>query len=363
MRLSTVLSGGIALAGVALVVLTACSSGTSTSSDSSSADPASVGSASTDSSSTGSSGSAASDASVDLSDVTLHVGDQANMLQAVLQASGELDNAPYKIDWSEFMGGPFVIAAETGGSVDLGVMGETPVIFAQAAGSPVKVVAVQKITDPAKSNMAMIVKKDSPIHTLADLKGKKILGSPGTVAQYLVAKALQKAGLTTQDVQMVNLQQGAESAFDRGDVDVTASGGAPLAMSLASGQARVLASGAGLLPGTNYLVARAAALDDPQTKAAIADFVTRLTRAQLWFNAHPAAATKIEESLYHVDASIGKAIVEQAPFAYTPINQTILNEYQAEADFFTGQGLLKSKIDGAQIFDKEYNSTVEAAMK
>ncbi|KPM56588.1 sulfonate-binding protein [Frankia sp. CcI49] len=303
----------------------------------------------------------ASAAAVDLTGVTLHVGDQYNILKSQLEAAGVLDDAPYKVEWSQFQGGPAVIAAETGGDVDLGMMGETPVVFAQAANSPVKVVGVSKISDPAKYNFALIVKNDSPIRTIADLRGKKILNSQGTVSQYLIGRVLEKAGLTTKDVELVNIQQGAQAAYDRGDVDVSGSGGAPLVTTLAKGQDRVLISGAGLLPGFNYLVARDGALSDPKTSAALGDFLGRVARSQDWYNANPDKAAEIVKPIYKVDDAIARKIVTLAPFRYVPIDSAIIDAHQSEADFFTEQGVLKSTVDAAKVFDDRYNPVITEA--
>jgi len=66
---------------------------------------------------------------VNLSGVTLNVADQTEGVPDSLPAAG-VANTPYKISWSNFIGGPPIIAAESGGSVDLGSMAETPTIFA-----------------------------------------------------------------------------------------------------------------------------------------------------------------------------------------------------------------------------------------
>lgn len=303
-------------------------------------------------------GPAASTGAVDLTGVTLRVGDQISMLRSQLEAAGELDGTPYKVEWSQFQGGPTVIAAQTGGDIDLGTMGETPVVFAQAADSPVKVVGVSKIADPAKYNFALIVKKDSPIRTLADLKGRKILNSQGTVAQYLVGRALEKAGLTTEDVELVTMQQGGQAAYDRGDVDVVGIGGAPLVTTLAKNDDRVLVSSNGLLPGFNYLVARDGALADPELSAAIGDFLGRVARAQDWYNAHPDEAAGVVKSIYKVDDAIARGIVTLAPSQYVPIDETIIGAHQAEADFFAGEGVLKTDLDISKVFDDRYNTIV-----
>ena len=76
-----------------------------------------------------------------LTGVTINVADQFKQYETVFAATNALKGAPYTVSWSQFVGGPPIVAAETGGSVDLGDMAETPTIFAQAAGDPVKVVA------------------------------------------------------------------------------------------------------------------------------------------------------------------------------------------------------------------------------
>src|SRR5262245_10299751 len=87
-------------------------------------------------------GCSRSEPAADSGPTTLRVGDQIETLQRLLRASGQDKPSDYKIEWSNFLGGPAVIAAQTGGSVDVGWMAETPLVFAQAAGSPVKVIAV-----------------------------------------------------------------------------------------------------------------------------------------------------------------------------------------------------------------------------
>ena len=67
------------------------------------------------------------------SEPTLRVADQLKVLQAALAAAGEDQPSAYRIEWSNFFSGPPIIAAETGGSLDLGWMAETPTVFAQAA--------------------------------------------------------------------------------------------------------------------------------------------------------------------------------------------------------------------------------------
>ncbi|MCU1345098.1 MAG: putative sulfonate binding protein precursor, partial [Acidimicrobiia bacterium] len=299
----------LALASVAALTLAACGS-----------DDSSKAAASPTKATVAAAPSAAtSQPTVDLSGVTLRVGDQAdNHLKAILDASGEGAKAPYKISWSTFQNGPLLIAASTGGSIDLGKLSETPLVFAQAAGSPVKVVYVAKPIDKSQSALNIVVKTGSPLQSLADLKGHKVGYVQGTVLHYLLANALSSVGLKLSDVTLVNIQPGID-VLGRGDVDALVTGDPTMSAGLVAGTNRILASGAGFTPGFYYITARAGALSDPKLEAAIADFLPRLARAEVWFNSHPDDAVNIVVAQSKVTPAVAKAIVTRAPVAYGAI--------------------------------------------
>lgn len=101
-----------------------------------------------------------------------------------------------KISWFEFTAGPQMLEALTVGSIDFATTGEPPPIFAQSAGSNLVYVGAE----PAKPGVsAILVKQDSSIKTLADLKGKKVAFQKGSSAHYHVLRALQQAGLQWSD--------------------------------------------------------------------------------------------------------------------------------------------------------------------
>src|SRR5579863_1486988 len=75
---------------------------------------------------------------VSLANVTLHVGDQAGAgSQALLTAAGLIGKLPFKVAWSDFTSGPPMLQAMSGGSVDIGSVGDAPPIFAAAGGSQI----------------------------------------------------------------------------------------------------------------------------------------------------------------------------------------------------------------------------------
>src|ERR1700728_3427980 len=101
----------------------ACSSSSSSSSSSAAASASAAAAAST-------AASASPSSSVNLSSVTLNVGDQKGTgAEAVLKAAGLLNTLPFHVNWSDFTSGPPMLEAMASGSVDIGGVGDAPPVF------------------------------------------------------------------------------------------------------------------------------------------------------------------------------------------------------------------------------------------
>jgi len=297
--------------------------------------------------------------------VVLHVADQLKTLQSTLAAAGEDTPSSYRIEWSNFLGGPNIIAAATGRSIDVGWMAETPLVFAQAAGSPVKVIAAASRVDPRTSNIAIVVANDSPIHSVAELRGKKVSFLPGTITQYLVVRAIEQAGLKLSDIQQVTLTSMSPSVLTGGTTDAITTADPMLSQMLRNGQARILvAGGAPLTTDFSYLVAANGALDDPRLSAAIGDFTVRLARAIRWQREHLPDAIKTYAQIYQVPPEVAEDALKRAPSRFGPIGSFVIDGQQAESDTFERLGLIRSHMDAAKLFDHRYDeqiAKVEAA--
>jgi sulfonate transport system substrate-binding protein len=135
----------------------------------------------------------------------LKVGSQRGGTKAVLLASGALEGAPYKIEWSEFPAAQPLLEALSAGAVDLGEAGDAPFLFAYAGGAKIKAVQAGK---SGGSATAILVRKDSPIRTVADLRGKKVATGRGSIGHYLLLRQIESAGLKPTDVTVVFLAPG-----------------------------------------------------------------------------------------------------------------------------------------------------------
>ena len=126
---------------------------------------------------------------------TLRIGYQKYGTLVLLKAKGTLEKRlaadGVQVQWTEFPGGPQLLEGLNVGSIDFGVTGETPPVFAQAAGADLLYVAYEP---PAPTSEAILVPKDSPIKSVAELKGKKVALNKGSNVHYLLVRALDCIG-------------------------------------------------------------------------------------------------------------------------------------------------------------------------
>ena len=288
---------------------------------------------------------------VDFSKVTLRVGDQVKLTQALLEAAGQTDT-PYHIEWASFTSGPPMLEALNADAIDIGGVGDAPPIFAASSGAKVKVVAASATTP---WNQGILV-KDAALTDVASLKGKKIAVAKGSSANWILLKALQDNGLAVSDVDIAYLQPtDAQQAFANGSVDAWVVWD-PFSSVAQSSGAKLLVSGEQLgIPGLGFLVSSDSTLSDPAKVAAISDFLGRYRAAQAWQTEHKDEwATKYSE-LTTLPLELTQNLLKVDPKA-TLIDDALITAQQSEADAFFAAGLIPSKIDFADFADAQFNS-------
>jgi sulfonate transport system substrate-binding protein len=106
---------------------------------------------------------------------TLRIGYQKWGTFSILKASGELAKAfeplGVQIVWRALPSGPPLLEALNAGSIDIGHTGDSPPLFAQAAGIPFVYFAA---SSASPQSSGILVRRDSPIRTAADLRGRRI---------------------------------------------------------------------------------------------------------------------------------------------------------------------------------------------
>jgi sulfonate transport system substrate-binding protein len=111
----------------------------------------------------------------------LKVGDQALQTRGILEASGQLKDLPYRIEWFNFPAAQPLGEALNAGAVDVGGLGDAPLVFALAAGARVRAVAATR-SNPL--DLAIVVGAQSPLNDAAALKGKRIATTRGLSGHY-----------------------------------------------------------------------------------------------------------------------------------------------------------------------------------
>uniref|UniRef100_UPI0005B2A765 aliphatic sulfonate ABC transporter substrate-binding protein n=1 Tax=Methylobacterium sp. B34 TaxID=95563 RepID=UPI0005B2A765 len=152
---------------------------------------------------------------------SIRIGYQKYGSLVLLKARGTLEKALQPLGtavaWSEFPSGPPLLEALNAGAIDFGSAGEAPPIFAQAASPELRYVAAEP---PAPRGEAILVPKDSPIRSVADLRGKTVALNKGSNVHYLLVRALEQAGVPYDAVTLAYLAPAdANAAFVRGSVD------------------------------------------------------------------------------------------------------------------------------------------------
>jgi sulfonate transport system substrate-binding protein len=103
----------------------------------------------------------------------VHIGYQKSGFLLLVRSEGTLEKRlellGYAVEWHEFTSGPPLLEAMNSGAIDFGHSGQPPPVFAQANGVPLVYVAT---TESSPDSSGLVVPQNSPIQTVADLKGK-----------------------------------------------------------------------------------------------------------------------------------------------------------------------------------------------
>jgi sulfonate transport system substrate-binding protein len=277
-------------------------------------------------------------------DKVVHIGFQKYGKLVLLKNKGTLE-AKLKalgvaVEWREFPSGPPLLEAINAGAIDFGNAGESPPIFAQAAGVPFVYVAYEP---PAPRGEAILVPKDSALRTVADLKGKKVALNKGSNVHYLLVKALEKAGVAYTDIQPVFLAPAdARAAFERGSVDAWVIWDPFQAAAEAATGARTIADGTGIVANTQFYLGSRKFVDaNPKLVEAV---LAQLREVDDWAKRDiTAVAAQLSPSI-GIPAPTLEVALKRQSYGIVLIDAAAIAEQQKIADAFEKLGILPKKI-------------------
>lgn len=123
---------------------------------------------------------------------------ELKLLEKHLPKSGKYSNIEFQLDWQNFTSGPPVTNGMVANKLQIGMMGDYPLLVNGATGQQTKGNETQLIAIIAYNTFGagngVVVHKDSPYYELADLKGKTLSVPFGSAAHGMVLQAMQERG-------------------------------------------------------------------------------------------------------------------------------------------------------------------------
>ena len=274
------------------------------------------------------------------------IGFQKGASLLVLQkAQGSLEKklAPlgFNVKWVEFPAGPQLLEGLNVGAVDFGFVGEAPPIFAQAAGAKFYYIGHDPAAPLAE---AIVVRKDSAIKSVVELKGKKVALNKGSNVHYLLVRQLEKNGLKISDVSPVYLAPAdGRAAFESKAVDAWVIW-EPFQSAAEKGTgARILADGTGGVANNYlyYLGERGFVAKNPKViQALFEDSVTQ----GIWLKKNLQQAAAIIAPLQGLPVDVVEQALRRYEFNVQPVTDAVIAEQQKIADTFFELKLIPKAI-------------------
>ncbi|SDQ59045.1 sulfonate transport system substrate-binding protein [Paraburkholderia fungorum] len=267
----------------------------------------------------------------------------------VIKRNGWLEQAlapqHTEVKWVLSLGSNRALEYLNSGAIDIGSTAGLAAVLARANGNPIR--AVYVFSRPEWT--ALVVRKDSPIKTLADLKGKKIAATKGTDPFLFTLRALHTAGLSRDDVEIVNLQHpDGRTALANGQVDAWAGLDPHMAAAQIDDGAKLLYRNVdfntwGLLDARDDFIH-----DHPET---LAQVLKVYEKARAWIAAHPDETAKIVAEESKLSLPVAKLQLSRNDFSHPQPGAQQLTALKAAAPILVQEQLVKPGTDLNQVID------------
>ncbi|ALC88943.1 hypothetical protein AM500_03345 [Bacillus sp. FJAT-18017] len=287
---------------------------------------------------------------------TVKIGYQKGNTLNILKARGTLDKRLAEenitVEWSEFPIGTALLEGLNTGAIDFGHASDANGVFSQASGKTSVYVASDT---PYPKGVALVVKEDSPIKTVQDFKGKKIGVTKGGNMHYLLVKALEKEGLTVEDVNLIYYKDSAEGrvAFQSGEIDVIGTWDPFLAVLESSTATRTIVNGENLTQNRTFYFASENFVNNHTDTIKI--ILDELQKSDQWANDNTKEVANILSKELKIDAKPLEIANGRRDFGVLPIDEEAVKAQQDLADTFFGLKLFPEKVDIKKVTEENPN--------
>lgn len=273
----------------------------------------------------------------------IRIGYQKNGVLVIARQQSALEKHfnPQGIDvkWVEFSSGPPMMEAMNVGSIDYGAVGDSPPVFAQAAGAAIVYAAGQPITN----GQGILVPQNSALRTIADLKGRRVGFTKGSSAHNVVVQTLEKAGLTYVDITPVYLTPpDAGPAFANGSIDAWSIWDPYFAIGETKQNGRILVNAHEITKSNSFYIAnRAFAKNHGTVLQQIIDVTSATAK---WAEQHRDEVAKSLSAVTGIPLDIQTVAANRSSFAVGPITDDVIATQQGVADRFFKLGLIPRPV-------------------
>jgi sulfonate transport system substrate-binding protein len=279
----------------------------------------------------------------------LRIGFQKSAVNlVVLKQQGVLEKKfpDTKVQWLEFPAGPQLLEALALGSLEIGMTGDSPPVFAQAANKDLFYVGIEP---PKPLSSAILTPANSSLRTLRDLKGKRVAFQKGSSAHYLTVSALEKAGLQWGDITPIYVAPSdARAAFEKGAVDAWAIWDPFYAAAELDVKPRVLTNGVGLSNNNSFYLASRPLVE--QHAAALNVLLESLTQAEAHVQSNRKEVAQYISDLSGLSLATVHLFISRRPKGpVAPLSAADIADQQRVADSFHRIGLIPKPIKVADI--------------
>ena len=273
---------------------------------------------------------------------------RSSTLLTVLKARGTLEERlgrqGFGVSWHLFTK---VLEPMNTGAVDLHAdVADAVPIFTQSAGAPLTFYAMEAGSPRAE---AIIVPDESPIGTIADLKGRSVGVSKGSGCHFILAGALKREGLRFTDIRPAYLEApDGLAAFERGGIEAWAIWDPFLAIVGAKRPVRVLADATGLSSYNRYYTVNDSfAAEQPEVVATV---FAALVEAGQWVKGNPKEAVALLAPIWgDLPPEVVATVNERRSYAVGAVERAALSEQQAIADTFFEARLIPRRLDASAV--------------
>jgi NitT/TauT family transport system substrate-binding protein/sulfonate transport system substrate-binding protein len=272
---------------------------------------------------------------------TLNILKGTGQLEKVLAPSG------VAVEWKEFLGGSQLAEALAANAIDFGHASDGIGVFQQASGKGLAYLAAES---PYPGGVGFLVPKDSPIRTVRDLKGKKVVTGRGYNTQYVLIRALQAAGLSYEDIEPVYIVTASDTvaAYQSGSVATIGLWDPFLAGAQIATDSRLLFDGTGLSGNRTYHFAQPEyAKANQDTLRTVFD---ELRKANTWAQSNPKAVVDTLAPQLKVEPKVLALATERRQYGVVALTPEIAKEQQGLADVFAQLKLIPKPIEVKDAF-------------